>query len=194
MPAIPASTQSSLTLRLLDHAEQHWPQLQSVEVTYHGAFAYITGVLHTSERIPLCRLRYGGSAHSFGFAIYSAAHDRYEDSVLRTGFPAGRPQEALDTACTIHVAELSRARPVTRNSTPDELTRPPHLGRSVRWIAGACQRGRTAESTSYANRSPEFRAPPQVTTRMDAAVLGDQNPTARNSCDRNADSSMPGGR
>ena len=50
------------------------------------------------------RLRYGGSAHSFGFAIYSAAHDRYQDAVLRTGLPTGTPQEALDAACTIHLA------------------------------------------------------------------------------------------
>jgi len=106
MPAIPASTKSSVTLRLLDHAETHWPQLKGVEVTYRGAFAYISGVLAGGEQIPLCRLRYGGSAHSFGFAIYSAARDRYEDSVLRTGFPAATLQEALDTACTIHLAGL----------------------------------------------------------------------------------------
>jgi len=106
MPAIPASTKSSITLRLLDHAEQHWPQLTRVEVTYRGAFAYISGVLPDSERIPLCRLRYGGSAHSFGFAIYSAARDRYEEAVLLTGLPAGTPQQALDTACMTHLTGL----------------------------------------------------------------------------------------
>src|ERR1039457_75810 len=73
MPAIPASTNSSVTLRLLAHAEHHWPQLKRVEVTYRGTFGYVTGVLRDGEQIPLCRLRYGGSAHSFGFAIYSAA-------------------------------------------------------------------------------------------------------------------------
>ena len=104
MPAIPASTKSSVTLRLPGHAEAHWPQLKKVEVTYRAAFAYITGVLADGEQIRLCRLRYGGSAHSFGFAIYSAAHDRYQDAVLRTGLPAGTPQEALGTACTIHLA------------------------------------------------------------------------------------------
>jgi hypothetical protein len=30
-------------------------------------------VLRDGQQIPLCCLRYGGSAHSFGFAIYSAA-------------------------------------------------------------------------------------------------------------------------
>jgi hypothetical protein len=103
MAAIPQSTRSSITVRLLDHAETHWPQLTKVEVTYRGAFAYISGLLPGGGRIPLCRLRYGGSAHSFGFAIYSAAHDRYQDAILRTGLPTGTPQEALDTACTIHL-------------------------------------------------------------------------------------------
>ena len=106
MAAIPESTRTSITLRLLDHAERHWPQLTRVQVTYRGAFGYITGVLRDGQHIPLCRLRYGGSAHSFGFAIYSAAHDRYQDDVLRTGLTAGTPQEALDTAATIHLAGL----------------------------------------------------------------------------------------
>ena len=60
-------------------------------------------MLRDGEHIPLCRLRYGGSAHSFGFAIYSAAHDSHRDAILRTGLPAGTPQETLDTACTIHL-------------------------------------------------------------------------------------------
>jgi len=93
-----------LTLRLLDHAEKNWPQLKKVQARYHGSFAYITGVLPGGEQIPLFRLRYGGSAHSFGFAIYSPARDRYEDAVLLTGLPIGSPQEALDTACTVHLA------------------------------------------------------------------------------------------
>ena len=106
MPAIPASTRSSITLRLLDHAEKHWPQLDKVQVTCRGGFAYATGVLPGGEQIPLFRLRYGGSARSFGFAIYSAARERYEDAALLTGLPVGTPQEALDTACTVHLAGL----------------------------------------------------------------------------------------
>ena len=68
MPAIPESTRSSITLRLLDHAEKNWSQLAKVRTRYHGSFAYITGVLRNGQQIPLFRLRYGGSAHSFGFA------------------------------------------------------------------------------------------------------------------------------
>ena len=101
--AIPQSTRDSITVRLLDHAEAHWPQLTRVKVTYRGAFGYITGVLRDGQNILLCRLRYGGSAHSFGFAIYSAAHDRYQDSVLPSGYPAGTAEEALDCACGLYL-------------------------------------------------------------------------------------------
>ena len=107
VPAIPSSTRDSITWRLRDHAGKHWPQLDTVRVNYRGGFAYVSGVLPGGEQIPLCRLRYGGSAHSFGFAIYSAAREHYDDAVLRTGLPTGTPQEALDTACTIHLAGLS---------------------------------------------------------------------------------------
>jgi hypothetical protein len=93
MPAIPESTRSSIIVRLLDHAETNWPQLAKVRARYHGSFAYITGVLRDGSQIPLFRLRYGGSAH-----------DRYQDAMLRTGLPIGTPQEALDTACTVHFA------------------------------------------------------------------------------------------
>jgi hypothetical protein len=95
MPAIPDSTRSSITWRLMLHAEKNWPQLDNVQVTCRGAFAYAAGVLPGGEKLPLFRLRYGGSAHSFGFAIYTAACDRYEDAVLLTGLPTGTPRKPL---------------------------------------------------------------------------------------------------
>jgi hypothetical protein len=70
-------------------------------------------VLRNGEQIPLFRLRYGGSAHSSGFAIYSAASDRYQEALLRTGLPTGTPQEALDTAGTVHLADRKPLRPPT---------------------------------------------------------------------------------
>src|SRR6266576_6505902 len=100
MPAIPEPTRSSIILRLLDHAEKNWPQLAKVRARYHGSFAHITGVLRNGEQIPLFRLRYGGSAHSFGFAIYSAASNRYEDAVLLTGLPTPPPPPAPPPART----------------------------------------------------------------------------------------------
>jgi hypothetical protein len=121
MAAIPESTRSSVALRLLDHAGQHWPQLHRVQVTSRAGFAYVTGILPDGEQIPLCRLRYGGSAHSFGFAIYSAARARYEDAVLLTGSPVGTPQEALDTACTVHLAGLGHEPPTNLRAHPLNL-------------------------------------------------------------------------
>src|SRR5947199_10278286 len=94
MPAIPESTRSSIILRLLDHAGQNWPQLAKVRARYHGSFAYITGVLRNGEQIPPFRLRSGGPAHSFGFAIYSAASDRCELAGLLTGSPVRTSQSA----------------------------------------------------------------------------------------------------
>ena len=104
MPAIPESTRSSITLRILLHAKEHWPQLENLQVTCRGGFAYATAAQPGGEPQPLFRLRYGGSAHSFGFAVYSHATERYEDAVLLTGSPTGTPQEALDTACTLYLA------------------------------------------------------------------------------------------
>jgi hypothetical protein len=105
MPAVPQSTRNSITLRLLHHGRDHWPALARVTTHFRGPFAYATGMLPDSTELPLCRLRYGGSAHSFGFAIYSAARGRYDDAVLFTGSPVGTLEEALDTACPAATAE-----------------------------------------------------------------------------------------
>src|SRR5580698_4710042 len=103
VPAIPESTRGSITLRILLRAREHWPQLENLQVTCRGTFAYATATLPGgSEPQPLFRLRYGGSAHSLGFALYSHATGRYEDSLLVTGSPVGTPQEALDTACILY--------------------------------------------------------------------------------------------
>ncbi|MEV1178294.1 hypothetical protein [Nonomuraea sp. NPDC049784] len=45
------------------------------------------------------RLRYGGSAHRWGPAIYTPSTDGYEDAIWFTS----SPQEALDLVCDLHV-------------------------------------------------------------------------------------------
>jgi hypothetical protein len=106
MPAIPESTPK------LDHRAAAGPRRETLAASeesaakYRGSFAYITGGLPGGEQIPLFRLRYGGYAHSFGFAIYSSARDRYEHAVLLIGVPVGSPQEALDTARIVYLAAL----------------------------------------------------------------------------------------
>ncbi|WP_435123781.1 hypothetical protein [Micromonospora tulbaghiae] len=99
----PESTKTSLPQRLSAHARTRWPALTTVPVRYHGIFAYVDGRLADGTTLPLCRLRYGGSASRWGFAIYLASRDGYQDSVLPNGLPAGSPEEALDCACGLYL-------------------------------------------------------------------------------------------
>lgn len=99
MPAIPESTKTSLAQRLRAHARANWPQLAEVHVRYHGQFAYVTGELTDGERLPLVRLRYGGSAHRWGSAIYVASTNSYENQIWFTG----STEEVFDLVCDLHV-------------------------------------------------------------------------------------------
>jgi choline dehydrogenase-like flavoprotein len=101
----PTSTKTSLGQRLSDRARQRWPALDRVNVRFRGPFAYIDAHLPDGEIMPLCRLRYGGSASIWGFAIYRASHNDYQDSFLPTGATAGSPEQALDCACGLYLGE-----------------------------------------------------------------------------------------
>jgi hypothetical protein len=57
--------------------------------------------------LPLFRLRYTESAAIWGFAVYLATQDGYEDSVLPSGYPAGTPEEALDCACGLYLNDAT---------------------------------------------------------------------------------------
>jgi hypothetical protein len=103
----PESTKTSLRQRLTHHAQTRWPTLDAVNVRYRGVFAYIDGQLPGGVTLPLCRLRYHGSASVWGFAIYLASRDGYEDNVLPSGLPAGSPEEALDCACGLYLNDPS---------------------------------------------------------------------------------------
>lgn len=105
MPKVPESTKASLSYKLRARARERWPALADLEVTHRAGFAYVTGVLPDGEQLPLCRLRYGGSASRWGFALYRASHDDYQDNVLMTGLGAGSPEDALDTACGLYLSD-----------------------------------------------------------------------------------------
>jgi hypothetical protein len=104
---IPESTKTSLGQRLRAQARQRWPALAGVQVRFRGGFAYVDGQLSSGEVLPLCRLRYAGSANLLGFAIYLASRDSYQDSVLPSCLPVGTPEEALDCACGLYLADPS---------------------------------------------------------------------------------------
>ncbi|MEZ5150282.1 hypothetical protein [Rhodococcus zopfii] len=109
----PESTKVSLRQRLRARADERWPQLAGLQVRYHGTFAYVTGELADGTRLPLCRLRYAGSATTWGFAIYRASHDDYEDSILPSGLRGGTPAEALDCACGLYLNDPTAWQPPT---------------------------------------------------------------------------------
>ncbi len=105
MVKVPDSTKSSLEWKLHARAKERWPALISVSVRHRAGFAYVTGHLTDGQDLPLCRLRYVGSASSWRFAIYRASHDDYEESFLPNGRMAGTPEEALDTACGLYLGD-----------------------------------------------------------------------------------------
>jgi hypothetical protein len=138
MASPPTSTKTSLGQKLRARARERWPQLTSIDVRFHGKFAYITGQLPGGETLPLCRLRYAGYASTWGFAIYRASHEDYQDSYLPSGRPSGTPEEALDCACGLYLADPSAWLP-SGTHTPTDLWAGPLATRSrgrlrlVRW-------------------------------------------------------------
>jgi hypothetical protein len=85
------------------HAAQRWPALEEVTIRWRGSYGYLTGYLSEDDddTINLCRIQYLGDPDEWAFAIWQASTDSYAESVLLDGQPAGHPNQALDTACTL---------------------------------------------------------------------------------------------
>jgi len=105
MPKIPESTKDSLQYRLAARARERWPAIARINTRFRAGFAYVDAVLTDGDVLPLCRLRYASYANMWGFAIYRASHDDYQDSYLPTGQSAGTADDALDTACGLYFAD-----------------------------------------------------------------------------------------
>jgi hypothetical protein len=107
MAKIPESTQTSLRQRLLARAAERWPQIEQLHTRYRAGFAYIDATLDDGDQLKLFRLTYAGSASRWGFAIYRASHDDYQQAALPDGWPSGTPEDALDTACGLYLGDPS---------------------------------------------------------------------------------------
>jgi hypothetical protein len=105
MARIPESTQTSLRQRLLARADDRWPQIDQLHTRYRAGYAYIDATLDDGDQLKLFRLSYAGSASRWGFAIYRASHDDYQQAALPDGWPSGTPEDALDTACGLYLAD-----------------------------------------------------------------------------------------
>jgi hypothetical protein len=98
------SVKITLSHRLEKHRAARWPQLTGLRVRFRGEYAYIDAD-EDGDIWPLCRLRYTGTADQWAFAIHLASRDGYEDSVLPSGQPIGTPEEAIDCACGLYLAD-----------------------------------------------------------------------------------------
>ena len=138
----PDSTKTSLEQRLRARARERWPQIASLQIRHRGTFSYIDATLTDATTLKLCRLRYVGSAHHWQFAIYRASHDDYDESVFFTGLPVGACQDALDTACGLHLND-----PTAWTRHPTNLrARPLKLRVIVRGPDSGCESVPAAES------------------------------------------------
>jgi hypothetical protein len=116
---IPDSTRRNTEAKIREHAQERWPDLKSVSVRYRGNFAYIDAVDPDGDALPLCRLRYVGWAASWGFAIYLASSDKYEDSFLPNGTFMGTPEEALDCACGLYLGDITAWRTAAEGASSE---------------------------------------------------------------------------
>ena len=104
---IPDGARRALTRRLDLRRQQRWPELDDIKIRYRAAFAYIDATTAATDTLRLCRLRYLGSPDNWGFAIYLASKDGYEDAILPTGSFTGAPEEALDCACGLYLNDIT---------------------------------------------------------------------------------------
>jgi hypothetical protein len=105
---VPSRRLKDLIEGTVDHyASQRWPALEEVTISWRGSYGYLTGYLSEDDddTIKLCRIGYLGDDDEWAFAIWQASTDSYTDAVLLDGSFTGHPNLALDTACTLYLAE-----------------------------------------------------------------------------------------
>ena len=103
---IPDGARRVLARRLEVRRQERWPALKDLKISYRSSFAYIEGDTDDGS-LKLFRLRYLGSPDEWGFAVYLASKDGYEDSILPRGNFMGPPEEALDCACGLYLNDIS---------------------------------------------------------------------------------------
>ncbi|KXF53819.1 hypothetical protein AXA44_43060 [Rhodococcus sp. SC4] len=102
---IPDSTKTSLRQRLSARARDRWTAITRIDLRFRAPYAYVDAVLTDGQTLQLRRLKYAGYANMWGFAIYRASHDDYQNSYLPTGYSVGTAEDAPDTACGLYLAD-----------------------------------------------------------------------------------------
>jgi hypothetical protein len=104
VPALPRKLKDQVEDELDHYASTRWPQLEEVTIRWRGSHGYLTGYITEDQGIPLCRITYLLPGQ-WEFAIYQASTQTYQESVLPSGTTIGTPQEALDCACGLYLAD-----------------------------------------------------------------------------------------
>ena len=115
MPVPTARLKTYIEGHLDFHASQRWPQLEEVTISWRGSYGYVDAYLTEDDAIPVCRLRYLGSDTDWGFALYRASTEDYDQTLLPDGNPTGTPEQALDCALGLYLADLN-----TRTEPPKD--------------------------------------------------------------------------
>lgn len=105
MPVPSARLKTYIAGHLDFHASKRWPQLEEITIAWRGGYGYVTAHLPDEEQLPICRLRYLGSDTDWGFALYRASSEDYDDALLPDGSPSGTPEQALDCALGLYLAD-----------------------------------------------------------------------------------------
>jgi hypothetical protein len=105
MPVPPGRLKTYIAGHLDFYASQRWPQVEEVTIRWRGGHGYVTGHLPGDDDIPLCRLRYLGSETDWGFALYRASSETYDETLLPNGSSTGTPEQALDCALGLYLGD-----------------------------------------------------------------------------------------
>lgn len=117
---IPEPARRALARRLDVRRQERWPELVELNIRHRGSFAYVQGTTQ-DESLPLCRLRWLGSPDNWGFAVYLASKDGYEDALLPTGSFTGAPDEGLDCACGLYLNDVTAWTDALRPNSRENL-------------------------------------------------------------------------
>lgn len=104
-PTIPEEVRDGLVDRLERHWAARWEEeCRGVKVRFRGRYAYVDA-LEYGEDAPmhLCRLAYLGRRDAWGFGMYTYSGDRYQSTILPSGFFEGSPEECFDGAADLYL-------------------------------------------------------------------------------------------
>jgi predicted kinase len=169
----PEPVQHHLRERLNRHACTRWPHVEAITVRFRAGFAYVAAELPGEQALALCRLRFTGVLRTWGFALYQASNDSFQDTILPSGQPAGSPEEALDCAGDLYLnrPEPGGAGPIRVSAGLVVLVGPPASGKTsfVQALIARRQIDEEAVVSSDEIRAELFGSSPVVEPNPDAA-------------------------